>query len=177
MKNKRKIFTIAGAAAIMLSVCSCMIAIGTGTTVTIPITTTLSAHLITASQAQKLSNEYAQNNYQKVSVGKSTPETKEVYYDIEVLEEYIKYVKSEAKKNKINDVGIIIAFGQYPNNNSFDARLEPSYKGQQTVYLKAATKPSVNVGKVGIGGYAKPENNTGIEKINAFDFGQLTPPD
>lgn len=177
MKNQKKIITIAGATAIMLSVYSCMISIGTGTTVTIPVVSALSEHLITPVQAQVLSNEYSQKNYQMISVGKSTPETKEVYYDIEVLEEYIDYVKAEAKKNKIKDVGIVIAFGQYPNNNNFDPRLKNAYKGQQTVYLKAAVKPSVSVGKVGIGGYSKEENNAGLANINAFDFGQLTPPE
>lgn len=177
MKNQKKFITIASATAVLLSVCSCMIAIGTGTTVTVPVVSALSQHLITANQAQVLSNEYAQNNYQKVSVGKNVPETKEVYYDIEVLEDYLKYVKSEAKKNKIKDVGIVIAFGQYPNSNNFDTRLNNAYKGQQTVYLKAAVKPSLSAGKVGIGGYTKEENNAGLSNINAFDFGHLTPPE
>lgn len=100
-----------------------------------------------------------------------------MYYDIEVLEEYIKYVKAEAKKNKVKNVGIVIAFGQYPNSNNFDARLKNSYKGQQTVYLKAATNPSSSIEKVGIGGFSEQENNAGLANINAFDFGQLTPPE
>lgn len=178
MKIKSTLIATASAIAISLTAYSCMISIGTGTTVT--TTTTISAlsqHLISATQAKVLSDEYNQKNYKMVNVGKSLPETTEVYYDIEVLEDYLKYVKAEAKKNKIKNVGIAIAFGQYPNNKSFDSRLKQEYQGKQTVYLKAVPAPTAGVGKVGIGGYSPEDNLAPFDKISAFDFGQLTPPE
>ena len=175
MKNKKTFFLTAGAAALLLTTYSCMITIGTGTTTT--VISSLSEHLITTTQAKVLSNEYSQKNYKMVNVGKSLPETKEVYYDIEVLEEYLAYVKAEAKKNKIQNVGISIAFGQYPNNKNFDSRLKKEYQGQQTVYLKAVSTPAGSSGKVGMGGFSPESSDAALDKINAFDFGQLTPPE
>ena len=45
------------------------------------------------------------------------------------------------------------------------------------MHLKATAKPLVGSGKVGMGGYNHIENENGFEDINAFDFGQLTPPE
>lgn len=176
MKTKRTLIATASAIAISLTAYSCMISIGPGP-ITIPVISPLSQHLISATQAKVLSDEYTQKNYKMVNVGKSLPETTEVYYDIEVLEEYLNYVKAEAKKNKIKNIGIAIAFGQYPNNKNFDSRLKQEYQGKQTVYLKAVPAPTAGVGKVGVGGYSPEDNRAGLDKISAFDFGQLTPPE
>lgn len=181
MKTKKTLFTASIAISALLMVYSCMISIGTGLGgVSATTTTTVSAlsqHLISAAQAQVLSDEYNNKNYKVLNAGKTDPETKEVYYDIEVLQDYINYVKAEAKKQKIKNVGITIAFGQYPNNGNFDNRLKKQYQGKQTVYLKATTKPLSGAGKVGMGGNSEVENNTRISEISAFDFGNLTPPE
>lgn len=177
MKAKKFITLAAISTMAFITVYSCMLSIGGGvSTTTTTVISSLSEHLISARQAKMLTDEYATKNYKMVSAGKSQAETKEVYYDIDVLEDYIKYVKEEAKKKKINNVGIVIAFGQYPNNDNFDSRLKKNYQGQQTVYLKAATKPSESQ-KVGMGGYSAQLNAKGIEEISAFDFGNLTPPE
>lgn len=181
MKTKKTLFTGVAAVLLLSSVYSCMISIGTGmgtvstTTTTTATVTALSKHMITAGQARLLSDEYTNQNYKILNAGKRDPETKEVYYDIEVLQDYINYVKSEAKKNKIKDVGITIAFGQYPNNGSFDNRLKKEYQGKQTVYLKATSKSEST--KVGMGGSIRDADQSKLDQIGAFDFGQLTPPE
>lgn len=180
MKNKKNFLipaTIAVAA--FLTVYSCMqnAGNGTNTNTTMPTETTLSKHLLPIAKAKILSNEYEKENYQKVNVGKSQAETKEVFYDLEALEEYLKYVKAEATKAGIDDVGIIVAFGQYPENEIFDERLKSEYKGQQTVYLKASVNPKMAGNKIGKGGSIDEQGNNSLENINAFDFGQLTPPE
>lgn len=182
MKTKKTLFTASIAISVLLMMYSCMISFGTGlggvtTTTSTTTVSALSQHLISAAQAKVLSDEYTNNNYKVLNTGKIDPETKEVYYDIEVLQDYINYVKAEAKKQKIKNVGITIAFGQYPNNGNFDNRLKKIYQGKQTVYLKASVKPLPGTGKVGMGGYNEVENNAGISEISAFDFGNLTPPE
>ena len=180
MKTKKTLFTASIAISLLLLVYSCMISVGTGLGGVSTTTTTVSAlseHLISAAQAKVLSDEYNNNNYKILNAGKVDPETKEVYYDIEVLQDYINYVKAEAKKQKIKKIGITIAFGQYPNNGNFDNRLKKQYQGKQTEYLKASVKPLPGSGKVGIGGYSPAEDNPGISEISAFDFGNLTPPE
>lgn len=180
MKTKNK-FLLPATLAIMASLTaySCMVNIGVGTTTTTttPVVTILSQHLLSPAKAQILSNEYAQNNYPKVNAGKTQPETTEVFYEIEALEEYLKYVKKQAKKEGINNVGITIAFGQYPKTAIFDARLKNEYKGQQTVYLKASVNPNMQGNKVGKGGFSAEQNSAGLQNISALDFGNLTPPD
>lgn len=179
MKTKKLLLMIALSTILIATLNSCILSFGGTKTTTVSTQTQVSAlamHLISSAQAKVLSKEYAEHNYKLVNAGKIEPETKEVYYDIEDLEDYIKYVKEQAKKNKIENVGITIAFGQYPKTALFDKRLKENYKGQQTVYLKATTK-SMPSQKVGMGGFAKDESNAGIDDISAFDFGQLTPPE
>lgn len=183
MRTKKTLFKAILAVMGLFSVYSCMISFGTGlgtvstTTTTTTTVSALAQHLISAAQAKVLSDEFTTKNYRVLNVGKSEPETKEVYYDIEVLQDYINYVKAEAKKKKIKNIGITIAFGQYPNNPNFDSRLKKEYQGKLTVYLKATAKPLSGSGKVGMGGYSPVENENRFEDINAFDFGQLTPPE
>jgi hypothetical protein len=179
MKPKKLLFPLAAAFLGSLTIYSCMIGIGIGGNTSTTTETTVSAlsqHLISPAQAKILKDEYSTKNYQLVNVGKSQPETKEVYYDIEVLEDYIKYVKAEAKKKGVKDVGIVIAFGQYPKSGNFDARLKTEYKGQQTVYLKAATNSSNTGNKVGIGGFETEKKGPDLEAVSVLDFGRLSPP-
>ena len=61
--------------------------------------------MISAAQARVLSDEYSTKNYRVLNVGKSEPETKDVYYEFEVLQDYINYVKSKAKKKKSKILG------------------------------------------------------------------------
>ena len=127
-------------------------------------TALLNAHLITAEQGKILATEYDNNNYKIINEQRKTPDTKQIYYDIDVLEEYIQYVKAEAKSKGIPNVGITVAFGQYPVNGDFDKRLNKAYLGQQTVFLKGNS-------------VARTLNDPGLDGINSFDFGQLTPPE
>lgn len=136
----------------------------------------LPQHLISATQAEMLTAEYTEKNYKRVNEGRALPDTKEVYYDIDALQEYINYVKAEAKSRGIEDVGITIAFGQYPKSNMFDARLRKDYQGQQTVFLKATSKSVTDAEKMAKGGSEGIEPEAEIGQIQAFDFGQLTPP-
>jgi hypothetical protein len=181
MKTKQILISSTISLGILLTVFSCMLDLESGTTTTPSIQTTtfsssLEKHLIRTAQAKILEDEYENKNYKIINANRKNPDTREVYYDIDALEDYIKYVKAEAKKKGIEEVGITIAFAQYPNNANFDSRLKKEYQGQQTVFLKAATKSQESY-KVGIGGYNKENENNGVEDIQAFDFGQLTPPE
>lgn len=130
----------------------------------------LKAHLITPEQGNILAAEYENNNYKIINQQRKTPDAKQIYYDIDVLEEYIQYVKAEAKSKGISDIGITVSFGQYPVDANFDKRLNPKYLGYQTIFLKPTSKSLQKSTKKSMD---NPQDPSGI---NPLDFGQLTPP-
>lgn len=167
MKSKPFFIVSAVAVSMLFTIISCKDKTRSGNVSNSP---ELEAHLITQEQAKILATEYENNNYKIINAQRKTPDSKEIYYDIDVLEEYIQYVKAEAKSKGIANVGITIAFGQYPNNGDFDKRLNPNYLGYQTVFLKPTIKQIIKSPNDSLKHLCDPDG------IKTFDFGQLSPP-
>ena len=142
-----------------------------------PISKSYVAHLITKELADILSTEYEQNNYALINSkrDKNLPDSKENSYDLEVLEGYIQYVKTEAAKKNIKNVSITIKYGQYPKNTVIDPRQNPAYKGYQTLFLSPIYKPSPKTAKGSATAIDEAEPQS-IDGILGLDFGQISPP-
>ena len=98
---------------------------------------TLREHLITLDQQQELSNEYERKNYAFINANREPgmPDSLEYQYPLQVLEDYITYVKEQANNLGLNNVGIKMKMGQYPEDHVIDVRQNPLYKGYQVVFL------------------------------------------
>lgn len=131
-------------------------------------------HLLTSQQADLLAQEYMKGNYAVINKSRKSdaPDSREAYYDLEVLEGYIQYVKGEAQKRGISNPGIKIAFGQYPTDKVIDPRQSEKYKGYQTVFLMPV------VMKKGDSLQNKNSTNKGddFDGVSGLDFSELRPP-
>lgn len=140
-----------------------------------PDMTLLSNHLLSLKEAYALEKEYDSHNYKKINANRPKPDAKEIYYDIEVLENYLKYAKAEAKKQGIHDLGIVVTFAQYPEAGF--SKVDPKYNGYQTVFFKTVKKRGNNSAKSSTQALQLKSNSEDIADIDALDYGQSTPPD
>ena len=130
----------------------------------------LKKHLITNREGQSLAAEYEKSNYAVINDKRpsSKPDSKFYTYDLEVLQEYINLIRDGMEKKGIKNKGIRITLGQYPESG-FDSRLNPIYKGYQTVFFSAHNLDSNTDTN------NEPTDDPG-EELPDMNFGQLCPP-
>ena len=131
-------------------------------------------HLIEEKEMQTLSSEYEKVNYAAINALRKpdAPDAREVYYDVDVLEGYIAYVKEEAKKKGVVNPQIKIVFGQYPEDQPISDKQDPKYLGYQTVYLRPTENQKINKAEIG----AKTADDDGMGSVPGLDYGDLKPP-
>lgn len=131
-------------------------------------------HLIEEKEMQTLSSEYEKVNYAAINALRKpdAPDAREVYYDVDVLEGYIAYVKEEAKKKGVVNPQIKIVFGQYPKDQPISDKQDPKYLGYQTVYLRPTENQKINKAEIG----AKTADDDGMGSVPGLDYGDLKPP-
>ena len=95
----------------------------------------LKEHLISYSEAQVLKKEFIDTRYKIIndSLFKDSKrkDTREFWFSMKTMEEYLAYVKQEAKNKGYKDLGLRIYFAAYPKDFE-DSRGDPRFS---TVYL------------------------------------------
>lgn len=136
-------------------------------------------HLISKAQMDILSQEYENNNYSVVNKSRNpnTPDAKAVYFDLEVLEGYLQYVKREALAKGEKIPKIKICFGQYPKEKKVDDREDDRYKGYQTLFLQPVSGDQGFQEKLESDASQKTEKIEGSgSDSEGLNFGMLRPP-
>ncbi|AZI32147.1 hypothetical protein [Kaistella carnis] len=129
----------------------------------------LQKHLITKGESEVLSREYDTSNYAAINKIRpaAKPDSKTYTYELEVLQDYINLIRDGLEKQGVKNKGIKISLGKYPESG-FTDRLDPKYKGYQTVFFTAVDLDD------------KSENESDKKKgsggLPGLDFGQLCPP-
>lgn len=129
----------------------------------------LQKHLITKSESEVLAREYETSNYAAINKIRpaAKPDSKTYTYELEVLQDYINLIRDGLEKEGVKNKGIKISLGKYPESG-FTDRLDPKYKGYQTVFFTAVDLDD------------KSENESDKKKgsggLPGLDFGQLCPP-
>lgn len=129
----------------------------------------LQKHLITKGESEVLSREYDTSNYAAINKIRpaAKPDSKTYTYELEVLQDYINLIRDGLEKEGVKNKGIKISLGKYPESG-FTDRLDPKYKGYQTVFFTAVDLDD------------KSENESDKKKgsggLPGLDFGQLCPP-
>ncbi|MCU7615507.1 hypothetical protein N0B16_13805 [Chryseobacterium sp. GMJ5] len=121
-------------------------------------------HTISAKDAQIFEDEYLAHNYRILSDsrsarGLSSQESRQVIYPIEVLEDYVHFIKQRAGENAMIEINL----GQYPEGHLIDDRQNEEYEGYQTVFLNAHKG-------------TEEGDSTAVEMIPALNHGSLIPP-
>lgn len=130
----------------------------------------LQKHLITKKEGESLADEYERSNYAIINAKRPSekPDSKTFTYDLEILQEYINLIRDGMEKKGIKNKGIRITLGKYPDSG-FDPRLNPLYKGYQTVFFSPHDLDSTSRTK------SDHADNPG-EELPDMNFGQLCPP-
>lgn len=121
----------------------------------------LEEHLLNSDSERLLRATYEENNYAAVNGTRpaGNPDSLTCSFDLGLMQQYLDYVRNEAQEREISNVKITVCFAQYPDYD-FDPRLNPAYKGYQTVLLRAG----------------RGDDDTPIAGISALNFGNLHPP-
>lgn len=100
-------------------------------------------HLINAELQQQLREEYETKNYAVINASREEgkPDSLEYSFNLNILEEYLHYVRNHANEQGINNVTVKICMAQYPESHP-DSRMNQNYRGYQTIFLKAVNSES-----------------------------------
>ena len=108
---------------------------------------------IPTEEARKLQEKWKSSRGKEIERAQKYVDTREFWYSLEELQEYLNYVQEKSEEEGITNPGIRIYFGAYPGGGS--------KKSYSTVFL-APTKPLKSI--------ADPddtqENNYSIDPLN-----------
>jgi len=142
-----------------------------------PVDNSYKKKLITHREAQVLFDEYTKTNNRILTASRNgQPDSRWYSFTIEEMEGYIKYVKENAKKQNLKNVGIKIYMGKYPANHPVNKMAKPEYAGYQTIFLMPTAKKErssdVNMKSRG----TTSDENEKIESIQPMNMTNLSPP-
>ncbi|AVR46974.1 hypothetical protein C7S20_17890 [Christiangramia fulva] len=112
---------------------------------------------ISVEQARELQNHWVRSRGKEIERGQGYQDTREFWFSLDELQEYINYVREESEKQKVVNPGIRVYFGAYPPGKN---NREKSYS---TIFL-APTKDVTN-------SPTTTENNYDIEPLNESSGG------
>ena len=123
----------------------------------------LNDHLLTDEEEQQLVSTYKEGNYALINANRpeNSPDTLECSFELDIVQQFLDYVKSHAEAQGITNVSITVCFGQYPSGY-FSPRMKPGNAGHQTVFLR---------GDDGTNGSCTP-----IDGLSALDYSNICPP-
>ncbi|GAA4278416.1 hypothetical protein [Aquimarina mytili] len=116
---------------------------------------------ITVDEARELQKVWCDTRTPEIDKCIGFQDTREFWWSVEELEEYLKYVKKQSKKQGIDDPGIRIYFGAYPESKC------KMHRGYSTVFLAPTGAPAGSFGKGG----DSASNNYEIQPMNGAGAG------
>ncbi|MFL1896570.1 hypothetical protein ACJRPK_12765 [Aquimarina sp. 2-A2] len=117
---------------------------------------------VTVDEAKEMQQVWCDTRAKDIDKCMKFQDTREFYYTVEELEEYLDYVKSESLKQNIKDPGIRIYFGAYPQKKC------KHNHGYATVFLAPTGSPAKSIGKGG----DSAANNYDIDPLNSGTMGK-----
>ncbi|MBD1429706.1 MULTISPECIES: hypothetical protein [Sphingobacterium] len=134
--------------------------------------------LINYKEGTLLFDEYSNtNNKVLTEFRKGEPDSRWYWISLEDLEGYIHYVKENAKKQQLENLGLRIYLGKYPLDYPKDKMANPDYAGYQTIFIvpttQTTTSQNQNIKSLTSTSTSRNEDITTISGINAVN---LAPP-
>lgn len=118
---------------------------------------------ISVQEAKDLQNKWVNTRAGEIEKAQGYKDTREFWYSLEELQEFLDYVKMESDKQGVKKPGVRIYFGAYPNTNE--------NKSYATVFL-APTKEKSGLSEAELDASASHENNYDIDPLNIIQGGR-----
>jgi len=129
-------------------------------------TSNLKDHLVDKTQLDTMVKTYDSKNYAAINANRIKPDSKEYVFPIELVEDYLTFVRDEAKKKGYTNLRISVKMGQYPEQTLLSPIQDPETKGYQTICFTAKYDSGSGVSD-------SAKNDEGIPGMN---FGTICPP-
>ncbi|MFC7347663.1 hypothetical protein ACFQO9_13125 [Chryseobacterium zhengzhouense] len=142
-----------------------------------PVSDAYKSKLITKEEARVLFDEYSRTNNMILTKARNgNPDSRWYWFSLEEMESYIQYVKENADKQNLKDVGIRIYLGKYPENHPQNRMAKPEFAGYQTVFLMPTSKMTQDsISSRQRRGVITDENQD-VENIQPMNMTNLSPP-
>jgi len=121
---------------------------------------------ITGEEANMLEENFKQTRSTVLNQALGFEDTRDFWFSIDTLKQYIAYVEQQGKKMDKTDLGIRIYFGAYPTQGNYP---DPGYA---TVFLVPTAKESVETPvQKGFLPIQQPPENQNIDGIDPLNYG------
>lgn len=100
-------------------------------------------------------------------------ETKFCTIELEKLEQYLQYIKSEMKKQQVRVQGVKFSFAKYVHNEN-DPKSNPLYQNRMTVIVGPVDLLSLAEGN--LEGIENPIESEAMKQIARLNYMNITPP-
>ncbi|NIF05724.1 hypothetical protein F3J23_09725 [Chryseobacterium sp. Tr-659] len=142
-----------------------------------PVNDSYKKKLISYREARVLYDEYSRTNDMVLTKYRNgEPDSRWYWFSLEEMEGYIRYVKENAKKQKLKNVGIRIYMGKYPVNQPKNRMAKPEYAGYQTIFLVPTSKKDKRNNTKVMSRTTATDENTTVESIEPMNMTNLAPP-
>jgi len=142
-----------------------------------PVDDSYKKKLITHEDAKVLFDEYTNTNNRILTESRNgQPDSRWYSFTIEEMEGYIRYVKDNAAKQNLKNVGIKIYMGKYPANHPADKMAKPEYAGYQTIFLMPTAKKESSDANMKSQSRGETDESVKIESIQPMNMTNLSPP-
>lgn len=135
--------------------------------------------LISYKEGTLLFDEYSKTNNEILTKYRNgEPDSRWYWISLEDLEGYVNYVKENAKKQNLDNLGLRIYLGKYPVDYPKEKMAKPEYAGYQTIFIVPTTKvtPPQNQNVKSFASSTDSEESADIETISAMNAVNLAPP-
>lgn len=140
-----------------------------------PVSNSYKKKLISYREGRVLFDEYTRTNHEiLMKYRNGEPDSRWYWFSLEDMEGYIKYVKENARKQKLKNPGIRIYMGKYPMNHPKNRMAKPEYAGYQTIFLVPTAQKRER--EKAMARSATTEENTDVTSIESMNMTNLAPP-
>ncbi len=135
----------------------------------------LDQHLMSSKQSKLLAEAYEQTNYAEINKTRppEKPDSKMYTIELSILKEYLKLIEAEMDELGIEEKGVRVTLGKYPDKTD-DPKVDPKYLGYQTIFFSAVDLTNKQSVKDAENTTAKEAGST--EDIPDMNYMHITPP-
>lgn len=142
-----------------------------------PVNNSYKKKLISYDEGRVLFDEYSRtNNVILTKYRNGEPDSRWYWFSLEEMEGYIKYVKENAKKQNLKNVGIRVYMGKYPVNHPKNKMAKPEYAGYQTIFLTPTSQKRKREEERATSKATTTDENVDVQSIESMNMTNLAPP-